>query len=155
MFSGLERQRTALSRQRSVAWAWIKANGIVNDRPMPKNSMLTTSVLRTNDLIDAGTTGNWRDSLAAITYRKLARQLCEQFYDLSIFQAWRNQTVETVSPGRMLNPALPSYCRDAESARPRFNPHTLRPTASILTAVLPSEGERRGAVLIALKSRAA
>lgn len=155
MFSGLERQRVALCRQNSVAWAWIKARGIVNSRPTPKNSMLTTSVLLTNENVDAEQAGNWRDSLAAITYRKLARQLCEQFYDLSIFHAWRSQTPEAVAASRVLSPALPSYCRNAESIQPEsFRPEHLR-RARILTAVLPSQSERRGAVLITLRSKAA
>ncbi len=155
MFSGLERQRVALCRQRSVAWAWIKARGIVDSRPTPKNSMLTTSVLSS-----AGSTeeaGNWRDSLAAITYRKLARQLCEQFYDLSIFHAWRSRTPEAVAAGRMLSPALPSYCRDAERAKPESDRSDLvqKQKARILMAVLPSRDKRHGAVLIQLRSKAA
>ena len=137
MFSGLERRGGTLCRQKYVSWAWIKARGIVNSRPTPKSSMLTTSVLLADDEVDRGQARSWRDSLAAITYRALARQLCEHFYDLSIFHAWRSQMPEAVATSRMLSPALPSYCKAVESA-PTANIRSDQPKrALILTAVLP------------------
>ena len=38
MFSGLERERSAVRRQQSVAWAWIKARGVLENRPEPVSS---------------------------------------------------------------------------------------------------------------------
>lgn len=155
MFSGLERQRAALSRQRSVAWAWIKARGIVDSRPTPKSSMLTKSVLAKDDYLRGGNGGNWRDSLAAITYRNLARQLCEQFYDLSIFYAWRSRTPEAVATSRMLSPALPSYCRNADKVFSQGMASERVQKARILTSVLSTRGDHRGVVLIPLRRKAA
>lgn len=156
MFSGLERQREALSRQKSAAWAWIKARGIDDSRPTPKNSMLMKNVLSRKDGFHLEDAGNWRNSLAAITYRNLARQLCEQFYDLSIFYAWRSRTPEAVATSRMLSPALPSYCRNADRFFSDGMASSERPqTARILTSVLPTHGDRRGAVLIPLRRKAA
>jgi hypothetical protein len=155
MFSGLERQRAAFSRQKSVAWAWIKARGIVDSRPTPKSSMLTKSVLSKRDNLHFSKSGNWRDSLAAITYRNLARQLCEQFYDLSIFYAWRSRTPEAVEMSRMLSPALPSYCRNSEKVFSAGLASERGQTARILMSVLPTHGDQRGAVLIPLRRKAA
>lgn len=117
--------------------------------------MLTTSVLSVGDSFPAAEAESWRDRLAAITCRKLARQICEQFYDLSIFQAWRSRMPDTVATSRMLSPALPSYCTDAASEQAEsFDSKRLKKTR-ILTAVLADEAEGRGAVLIPLRSKAA
>jgi hypothetical protein len=155
MFSGLERERAVLHRERTVAWVWIKARGIMRNRPTPTHSKLTTSVLLTSDCAHHEEAANWRDSLAAITYRNLARQICDQFYDLSILYAWRNRTPEAVAAGRMLSPALPSYCRDRAPAPAGSLRSQRDDKARILEAVLPHPAERRSAVLIALRSRAA
>jgi hypothetical protein len=155
MFSGLERQRVDRCRQRRVTWAWIKARGLMNRHPAPMPSMLTTSVLSVGDSVHAAEAESWRDRLAAITYRKLARQICEQFYDLSIFQAWRSRMPDTVATSRMLSPALPSYCTDAASEQAEnVGPERDKKTR-ILTAVLADQAEGRGAVLIPLRSKAA
>jgi hypothetical protein len=155
MFSGLERQCVAHCRQKRVTWAWIKARGVMDCQPAPAHSMLTTSVLSINDSAPTMEAASWRDSDAAITYHKLARQICEQFYDLSIFHAWRSRGPDAVATSRMLSPALPSYCRDAGSARKESVDAQRLKKARILTAVLPDQSERRGAVLLTLKSKAA
>ncbi len=155
MFSGLERQRMALRRQRSVAWAWIKARGIMNRQSAPTHAKLTTSVLLTTDHVHNQEAANWRDSLAAITHRDLARQVCDQFYDLSLFQAWRSKMPEAVATSRMLSPALPSYCRDGAVAKAESAGADRCEKARILAAILPSQPERRSAVLISLRSKAA
>ncbi|MGB0084755.1 MAG: hypothetical protein WBP94_05205, partial [Rhodomicrobiaceae bacterium] len=133
----------------------IKARGIMKNRPTPTYSKLTTSVLLTSDCAHCEEAANWRDSLAAITYRNLARQICDQFYDLSLFYAWRNRTLEAVSAGRMLSPALPSYCKDRTAASAGNLRSQPSDKARILEAVLPPFAERRGAVLISLRSKAA
>ncbi len=149
MFSGLERERAALRRQRSVAWAWIKARGVMNGRPTPSHAKLTTSVLLTSDC-SSEETANWRDSLAAITHRDLARQICDQFYDLSILYAWHDRSTQALTAERAVNPALPSYCTaNAKDAGPQRIDK-----ARILNAVFP-EPERRGAVLLSIRSKAA
>lgn len=152
MFSGLDREQAALCRQRAVAWVWIKARGIVSSRPTPTRAKLTTSVLLSSEHASSDESANWRDSLAALTHRNLARQLCEQFYDLSILHAWRSRTAEAVTVSRMLRPALPAYCRGSDAASAGSLRHD---KARILESVLPYQTERRGAVLIALRSRAA
>lgn len=152
MFSGLERERAALRRQRSVAWAWIKARGIINNRPTPSHAKLTTSVLLTSDCSSGEETANWRDSLAAITHRDLSRQICDQFYDLSILYAWQSRSAQATAPERSVAPALPSYCTaQAKDA----GPLRVDNKARILKAILPDQPERRSAVLLSIKSKAA
>ncbi|WP_088342924.1 MULTISPECIES: hypothetical protein [Rhodomicrobium] len=150
MFSGLERERAALRRQRSVAWAWIKARGIINNRPTPSHAKLTTSVLLTSDCSSGEETANWRDSLAAITHRDLARQVCDQFYDLSILYAWQSRSAQAIAE-RSASPALPSYCtaQAKDAGPPRVD------KARILKAILADQPERRSAVLLSIKSKAA
>jgi hypothetical protein len=156
MFSGLERQaRKALCREKNVAWAWIEARGVMNRQPTPLHAKLTTSVLLGTDHDYGHQVTSWRDSLTAVACRQLARQVCEQFYDLSIFSAWRGRTVEPVATSRMLSPALPSYCRQAQAAEVTEAPRQERTgKARILTAVL-GEKPQQGAVLIPLRSKAA
>jgi hypothetical protein len=155
MFNGLERERAALRRQRSVAWAWIKARGIAQNRPTPSHAKLTTSVLLTSDVSAGEEIANWRDSLAAIDHRNLARQICDQFYDLSILYAWRDRGADTVAVERATGMALPSYCRDR--AKVQAKDASPRPVekARILNAVFPEQPERRSAVLLSMKSKAA
>jgi hypothetical protein len=156
MFSGLERERSALRRRESVAWAWIKARGISENRPEPAHPKRPTSVLLTSVCPGGEDAPDWRKSLAAVTYRNLARQLCDRFYDLSIFQAWHNRGPQQgVAVSRMIIPALPSYCRDevAQQATPSNSPKPEK--ARILTAVLPAQPETRSGVLVFLRSKAA
>jgi hypothetical protein len=155
MFSGLERERAALRRQRSVAWAWIKARGIMQNRPTPSHAKLTTSVLLTSDVSAGGEIANWRDSLAAIDHRNLARQICDQFYDLSILSAWRDRGANVVAAERALGMALPSYCRDQAKAQAKDASPKPVEKARILNAVFPEQPERRSAVVLSMKSKAA
>src|SRR5215470_13498117 len=97
MFSGLERERSALRRRESVAWAWIRARGVLENRPEPTHPKRPTSPLLTKVCAGGEDATDWRKSLAAITYRNLARQLCDRFYDLSIFQAWHNRGPQGVA----------------------------------------------------------
>jgi hypothetical protein len=154
-FSGLERERAALRRQRSVAWAWIQARGIMKNRPSPSHAKMTTSVLLTSDCSPGDEIANWRDSLAAIDHRNLSRQICDQFYDLSILSAWRDLTAEIAAAERALGTALPSYCKDR--AGPQSQDASPKPVekARILYAVLGVQPERRGAVVLSIKSKAA
>lgn len=153
MFSGLERQaRKALCREKSVAWAWIEARGVLNRQPTPSHAKLTTSVLLSAEYGDQVT--SWRDSLTAVACRQLARQICEQFYDLSIFSAWRGRTVQPVATSRMLSPALPSYCRQAQPAHAETIRQEPAAKSRLLTPVL-GEKPKQGAVLIPLRSKAA
>lgn len=155
MFSGLERERAALRRQRSVAWAWIKARGIMKHRPSPSHAKLTTSVLLTSDCAQSDEIVNWRDSLAAIDHRNLARQICDQFYDLSILSAWRDRAADSLAAERAIGTPLPSYCR--ERARVQGKEADPKPVekARILNAVLAEQPERRSAVLLSMKFKAA
>ena len=155
MFSGLERERAALRRQRSVAWAWIKARGVLESRPTPAFAKQTTSPLLTRVCAEDENATNWRESLAAITYRTLARQLCDRFYDLSIFQAWHNRNPQGLAAGRMITPALPSYCRDDAVRAPDAASAQMPKKSRILEAVLPAKPEPRSGVLVYLRSKAA
>lgn len=155
MFSGLERQaRKALGREKSVAWAWIEARGVMNRQPTPTHAKLTTSVLLSAEHEYGDRVTSWRDSLTAVACRQLARQICEQFYDLSIFSAWRGRTVEPVATSRMLSPALPSYCRQAQPAHAGTARQEPAAKSRLLTSVL-GEKPKQGAVLIPLRSKAA
>lgn len=155
MFSGLERQRMAASRGKSVAWAWVKARGTLGrlekSRPVSK---LTENIL-TPAVSDSQEVEKWRDRLAAVAYRKLACQLCEQFYNFSIFQPWRNRPAEAVATSRMLSPALPAYCRDASLAKKESIGAERNGQARILTSALPDKSGKQGAVLIPLRPKAA
>jgi hypothetical protein len=155
MFSGLERERAVFRRQQSVAWAWIKARGVLSSRVTPAHSKAATSVLLKSACGDGEDASNWRESLAAITYRSLARQLCDQFYDLSIFQAWQNRGHQGPAVSRMIVPALPSYCRDEAASQVRGGHAQKSEKARILTDVLTAQPETRSGVLIYLRSRAA
>jgi hypothetical protein len=154
MYSGLDRERTALRRQRSVAWAWIKARGITRNRTEAAHAKLTSSVLLTTDCSQVEEIASWRDNLAAFNCRSLARQICEQFYDLSILTR-RDSPSEAVAAGRAFGASLSStraededvQCDATTESRPRSR-------ARIMTAVLPETTERRG-VLISIKTRAA
>lgn len=158
MFSGLDRKQAAERRQRSVAWAWMRARSIISDRTKTTHATLTTSVLLTTDCSAAEEISSWRESLAALNHRSLARQICDQFYDLSILAAWRARSAEMRVAEPVLNGALPSYCRitaeaEAREARERALRKTVR-QASITIPVL-SEKPQRSAVLIPLRSKAA
>jgi hypothetical protein len=155
MFSGLERQRAAANRGKSVAWAWVKArDSLVKRGPNRPASRLTENIL-TPVVSDSQDVENWRDRLAAVTYRKLACQLCEQFYNFSIFQPWRSRPAEAVATSRMLSPALPSYCRDTSRAKPESIGAERNGQTRILTAVLPPRSGQQTAVLIPLRPKAA
>jgi len=157
MFSGLERHDVAHCRQRRVTWAWVEARSAKSRQAAQRNTMLTTSVLYRDDYgVSAEQVANWRDKLAAITYRKLARKICEHFYDLAVFQARRRgRMADAVTVSRMLSPALPSYCRNAVAAQRQDVSSEQTAKARILTSVLPARNEKGGAVLIPLKSKAA
>lgn len=155
MFSGLERQQADVNRKKSVAWAWVKACGTIRSRTTERsNSKLTEDILPSqschDDQID-----NWRERLAAMTCQKLAHQICERFYNFSIFQTWRSRPAEAVATSRMLSPALPAYCNDLIHARRENIGAERREQAKILSAVLPQEPQQRGAVLISLRPKAA
>lgn len=154
MLSGLERQQMALGRQRRVTWAWVKARDIMCRQAAPKDTKLTKSVLATGNGADPNA-ASWRENLAAVIHRKLARQICEHFYNLSVINAWRGRTPEAVATSRMLSPALPSYCRDSVSARAERSSAQPREQARIMSSVLQGRTDKGGAVLISLKSRAA
>ena len=100
---------------------------------------------------------NWRDSLADLSHRSLARQICDQFYDLSILAAWRGRSPEIVAAGHALSEALPAYCQDAAKAPAIDAGRDMRQPVRkslITTSVLP-ERPRHTAVLIPLRSKAA
>ncbi len=144
-----------MRRQRSVAWAWIKARGVMRNRPTPSHAKLTTSVLLTSDCSAGEEIANWRDSLAAIDHRNLARQICDQFYDLSILFAWRDRGLDAIAVERAMGMALPSYCRDSAKAQAKgISPKPVE-KARILNAVFPEQPERRSAVVLSMKSKAA
>ena len=102
MFSGLERQRTAANREKSVAWAWVKARGTLGRSGLKRPSSKLTENILTPAVSDLQKVENWRDRLVTVAYRKLAHQLCEQFYNFSIFQPWRSRPAEAVATSRML-----------------------------------------------------
>jgi hypothetical protein len=154
MFSGLEREHVVQCRQSRVTWAWIEAREVMRRQSAPRHTMLTTSVLHNRNDINAEQEASWRDRVAAVVYRKLARQICEQFYDLSVLFARRGQTSQAVAASRMLSPALPSYCRNAVQAKAESIQSGQSDKARILTAVLPTQNEQRTAVLIPMRSRA-
>jgi hypothetical protein len=155
MFSGLERQRTDSHRDASVAWAWVKACGTIRSRTMHRaSSKLTENILPSNRCHDEQVE-NWRDRLAAVACQKLARQICESFYNFSIFHSWRSRPAEAVATSRMLSPALPAYCSGLIHAKRESIGAERREPARILAAVLPPESEQRGAVLISLRPKAA
>lgn len=155
MFSGSERQSVAQCRHRRVTWAWIKARGFLNRQPAPAHSILTTSVLPVNDSVPAIEAASWRESVAAMTHRTLARQICGRFFDLSIFHNWYSETPKAIATSRMLSPALPSYCKDAASDEAEPASAERLEKARILKPVLRDDAKRRGAVLIPLRSKAA
>ncbi len=156
MFSGLERQQAAASRRRSVAWAWVKARSTDHGRtPQRASSSLTQTILSSSTGCDRGQVENWRDRLAEIACQKLARKLCEQFYNFSIFESWRSRPAEAVAASRMLSPALPAYCCEGSQAKADSPGAERDERARILTAVLPPQSGQRGAVLISLRPKAA
>jgi hypothetical protein len=159
MFSGLEREQAVQRRQRSVAWAWTKARNTMKDQIKATHAKLTTSVLLSSESGPCEEISNWRDSLAALNHRNLAKQICDQFYDLSILAAWRERSAEVEAAERAMNAALPAYCHgsakppaqgSAESEIRREGRKSL-----ITTSVLPDRQPPRSAVLIRLRSRAA
>jgi|EndMetStandDraft_9_1072997.scaffolds.fasta_scaffold01467_4 hypothetical protein len=157
MFSGLERKQVVQRRQRSVAWAWTKARSTMKDQTTTTHAKLTTSVLLSGDCSPGEEISNWRDSLAALSHRSLARQICDQFYDLSILAAWRGRSAEIAAAGEALSAALPSYCRQLAKAPVldgRETQQTVRKSL-ITTSVLPEQQPQRTAVLIQLRSKAA
>lgn len=158
MFSGLDRKQAAERRQQSVAWAWIKARAITKDRTKTTHATLTKSVLLTTDCSSAEEISSWRESLAALTHRSLARQICDQFYDLSIVAAWRARSAEMKAAEPALSGALPSYCRmTAEAEAREMRERALRKAprqASVMIPVLLDKPQR-SAVLIPLRSKAA
>jgi hypothetical protein len=158
MFSGLERKQVVQRRQRSVAWAWTKARSTINDQTKTTHAKLTTSVLLSDDYAPGEEVSNWRESLAALSHRSLARQICDQFYDLSILAAWRGRSAEIAAAGQALSAALPAYCRDSAQAPAEGAGHETRQPvrkALITTSVLPEPRPQRTAVLIPLRSKAA
>lgn len=155
MFSGLERQRAAANRGKSVAWAWVKARDTLDRRESNRPVSRLTENILTPAVSDQQEVEKWRDRLAAVAYRKLARQLCEQFYNFSIFQPWRSRPAEAVATSRMLSPALPAYCRDVSKAKEASIGAERNEQARILTSVLPARSGQHSAVLIPLRPKAA
>jgi hypothetical protein len=162
MYSGLEQEQAALRRERSVAWAWIKARGIMKSRANSTHAKLTASVLLTSDCSQVEEISSWRDSLAAFNHRSLARQICEQFYDLSILSERRGPAADAFAAEPPAGSVWPSHCaeeakaqlmRDDDGGRRELGIRK-KIKARILSAVLPGKGEQRG-VLISMKSRAA
>ncbi len=158
MFSGLEKKQVVQRRQRSVAWAWTKARSTIKDQTKSTHAKLTTSVLLSEDFAPGEEISNWRDSLTALSNRSLARQICDQFYDLSILAAWRGRSAEIAAAGQALSAALPAYCQDSAKAPAegagRDAGQSVR-KALISTSVLPEAQPQRTAVLIPLRSKAA
>ena len=157
MFSGLESKQVVQRRQRSVAWAWTKARSTLKDQTKTTHAKLTTSVLLSEDCASGEEMGNWRDSLAALSHRSLARQICDQFYDLSILAAWRGRSPEIAAAGQALSEALPAYCQDRAKAPVADTRRDIQPTRKslITTSVLSEQQPRHTAVLIPLRSKAA
>ena len=103
MFSGLERKQAVQRRQQSVAWAWTKARNTMKDQTKATHAKLTSSVLLSSDCGPREEISNWRDSLAALNHRSLAKLICDQFYDLSILAAWRGRSAEIEAAERAFN----------------------------------------------------
>lgn len=158
MFSGLEAERKALHRQRTDAWAWVRARGVLKSRAGSTHAKLTSSVLLTSDCGQAEEISSWRESLAAFNYRSLAKQICDQFYDLSILTERLGPAAGGAATERAQGMALPSCChRDDSSMRSPDGMDGERKAvrASIMKAVLPDRRAHHGAVLISIKCRAA
>jgi hypothetical protein len=158
MFSGLERKQVVQRRQRSVAWAWTKARSTIKDQTKTTHAKLTTSVLLSGDCGPGEEISNWRDSLQALSHRSLARQICDQFYDLSILAAWRGRSAEIAAAGQALSAALPAYCQESAKAPALDAAREARQPVRkslITTSVLPEQQPQRTAMLIQFRSRAA
>jgi hypothetical protein len=157
MYSGLEAERTALHRQRAVAWAWIKARGVVKNRVGSNAAKLTRSVLLTSDCSQAEEISSWRESLATHNYRCLAKQICDQFYDLSILTERHSAATGAGAAERALGTALPFACAADAKAQLMDGQGGEKTSvrARIMSAVLPDRRARRGAVLIPIRNRAA
>ena len=159
MFSGLDRKQVVERRQRSVAWAWMKTRNTLKDQTKTTHAKLTSSVLLSSDCVQGEEISNWRDSLEAFNHRSLARQICEQFYDLSILAAWRGRSAEIAAAGRALSAALPAYCRSSTPtpAKVTIGSEARQPARKSLmtTSVLPERDPPKTAVLIQLRSKAA
>jgi hypothetical protein len=159
MFSGLDRKQVVERRQRSVAWAWMKARSTMKDQTKSStHAKLTSSVLLSSETSPGEEISNWRDSLAALSHRSLARQICEQFYDLSILAAWRGRSAEIAAAERALSTALPAFTQGnaTPSANSGLGEARQQTRKSLMTtSVLPERDPQRSAVLIQLRSRAA
>jgi len=160
MFSGLDRKQVVERRRQSVAWAWTKARSTMRDQAGATHAKLTTSVLLSSDCEPGEEISNWRDSLAALDYRSLARQICDQFYDLSILAAWRTRGAEVAAAERAFNAALPAYCQSsprtpAKSVAGSGDGRQPARKSLLTTAVLPDRQLQQTAVLIPLRSKAA
>jgi hypothetical protein len=156
MFSGLERKQTVQRRQRSVAWAWTKARNTMKDQTKATHAKLTSSVLLSSETSPGEEISNWRDSLAALNHRSLARQICDQFYDLSILAAWRGRSAEIAAAAEQaFNAVLPAYCQASAKPQPLSDSRQPARKSLMTTSVLPDQQTPRGAVLIRLRSRAA
>jgi hypothetical protein len=157
MFSGLDRKQVVERRQRSVAWAWVKARSTMKDQTKTTHAKLTSSVLLSSETQPGQEISNWRDSLAALSHRSLARQICDQFYDLSILAAWRERSADLAAAERALSTALPAF--DESRANPANSGlgNAQQPVRKSLmtTSVLPDRDPQRTAVLIQLRSKAA
>lgn len=157
MYNGLEAERGALHRQRTVAWAWIKARSIMRSRAASTHATLISSVLLSSDCSQAEEISSWRESLAAFNYRSLSKQICDQFYDVSILTERHGTALEPPAAEGSLRRAVPSYCAGEAKAQLMEEPGGKRASfrARIMSAVLPDRSERRGAVLLSIKNRAA
>lgn len=154
MFSGLERKQAVQRRQRSVAWAWTKARNTMKDEAKATHAKLTSSVLLSGEGGPGEEISNWRDSLAALNHRSLAKQICDQFYDLSILAAWRERSVEVAAAEQAFNAALPAYCQDGAKPLAHNDARHSARKSLMTTSVLPDQQSVRG-VLIRLRPKAA
>jgi hypothetical protein len=136
----------------------MKARSTMKDQKAT-HAKLTTSVLLSSDCRQGEEISNWRDSLAALSHRSLARQICDQFYDLSILDAWRGRSAEIAAAGRALSAALPAFSRSHTAAPAKANAGSdaWQPTRKslITTSVLPDRDPPKSAILIQLRSKAA
>jgi len=135
----------------------MKARSTMKDQTKATHAKLTSSVLLSSDCGPVEEISNWRDSLAALNHRSLARQICDQFYDISILAAWRGRSAEIAAAERALSTALPACCQDSAKAEIRVDSDTRPPAkkALILGSVLAEKQPRKTAVLITLRSKAA
>jgi hypothetical protein len=157
MYSGLERERMDESRPQNVGWVWTKARNIAKSRTNSTHEKLTASVLLTSDYdSDVEEISSWRESLAAFNHRRLAKQICDQFYDLSILTERCGTAENAFVPKRSVSVEASSCAEEAKTQLMKTEEKKgfcKRFKARILNAVLPRR--QHSAVLLSIRSRAA